>query len=166
MINISVRNTVFFFIYKHLCKPIFFLFDPEFIHDRFILIGRLLGRYAFTKKIVSSLFLFEHAALRQTICGIEFKNPVGLSAGFDKNAVLTDIIPSVGFGFVEVGSITGEPCKGNQVPRLWRLKKSQALVVNYGLKNDGAEKIALRLKKSSTQYRLEPILQKLILLQR
>ena len=64
---------------------------------------------------------------------------MGLSAGFDKNAELTDIIPSVGFGFMEVGSVTGENCLGNPKPRLWRLKKSESLAVYYGLANDGSE---------------------------
>lgn len=92
------------------------------------------------------MFDYSHSSLEQTILGIYFKNPVGLSAGFDKNADLTDILPDVGFGFLEVGSITGEPCPGNPRPRLWRLPKSQALVVNYGLKNNGCAVISHRLQ--------------------
>jgi len=99
-----------------------------------------------TQKFTSFLFHFAHPALEQNILGIHFKNPVGLSAGFDKNAELTDIMPAVGFGFTEVGSITGEACPGNQRPRLWRLPLLEALVVNYGLKNDGAQTIAGRLQ--------------------
>ena len=86
--------------------------------------------------------------LGQNIFGINFKNPVGLSAGFDKNATLIDIMPSLGFGFTEVGSITGEKCEGNPKPRLWRLKKSKSLAVYYGLKNDGCELIAKKLQKN------------------
>jgi dihydroorotate dehydrogenase len=71
------------------------------------------------------------------VCGIEFKNPLGLGAGFDKDARLTQILPSLGFGYEEIGSITGQPCKGNAKPRLWRLVKSQSIVVYYGLNNLG-----------------------------
>ncbi|MCX6713545.1 MAG: quinone-dependent dihydroorotate dehydrogenase, partial [Candidatus Vogelbacteria bacterium] len=73
-------------------------------------------------------------------------NPIGLAAGFDKNAELIEIMPAVGFGFTEVGSVTGRACAGNPKPRLWRLPKSRSLIVYYGLKNDGAEEIAKRLK--------------------
>jgi dihydroorotate dehydrogenase len=89
--------------------------------------------------------------LAQDVLGVHFKNPIGLSAGFDKNAELIDILPSVGFGFAEVGSITGEVCEGNAKPRLWRLPKSNGLVVYYGLKNDGCEIIAERLKGKKYQ---------------
>lgn len=109
--------------------------------------GKFLGSNIITRKI--STFFFNSPSdpvLTQIIHGIKFKNPIGLSAGFDKNAELTGIIPEVGFGFEEVGSITGEPCEGNPKPRLWRLKKSKALVVYYGLKNDGCEKLAAKLK--------------------
>jgi len=108
--------------------------------------GNFLGKYQFSKKIISSLFLYSDKSLEQNILGINFKNPVGLAAGFDKNAELVDILPSVGFGFMEVGSITGEPCEGNPKPRLWRAKKSKGIVVYYGLMNDGCERIFSRLK--------------------
>ena len=106
-----------------------------------------LGKTAITRATVGAMFGYSDPRLVQNILGIEFKNPVGLSAGFDKNAELIDIIPSVGFGFMEVGSITGEPCEGNPQPRLWRLPKSKGLVVYYGLKNDGSKAIAARLSK-------------------
>jgi dihydroorotate dehydrogenase subfamily 2 len=77
---------------------------------------------------------------------MRFTNPIGLAAGFDKDAHLLEILPDVGFGFAEIGSVTGEPCQGNPKPRLWRLPKSQGLVVYYGLKNDGCEAIARRLE--------------------
>ena len=74
-----------------------------------------------------------------------------MAAGFDKNAELIKLMPSVGFGFEEIGSITGEKCEGNPKPRLWRLPKSKSLVVYYGLKNNGAEEISNRLRKESTE---------------
>ena len=133
--------------YKHILKPIFFLRDPEAVHDGMTSVGVLLGKFAGTRWLTRLFFDYKNKALEQTILGIHFQNPVGLSAGFDKNARLSDIMPDVGFGFEEVGSITGEPCKGNPKKRLWRLPKSEALVINYGLVNDGAERICAKLRK-------------------
>ncbi len=132
--------------YKWIIKPIFFKFDPENVHDTINTFGRFLGKYYITRKMTSLFWNYSNPKLTQNILGINFKNPIGLSAGFDKNAELTGIIPSVGFGFMEVGSITGEVCGGNPKPRLWRLKKSESLAVYYGLLNDGCEAIAQRLK--------------------
>ena len=107
--------------------------------------GVRLGRHAATRGLTRALFDYRHPCLEQTILGMRFVNPIGLSAGFDKNAELTEILPEVGFGFAEVGSVTGEPCEGNPKPRLWRLPQSQSIVVWYGLKNDGCEAVAARL---------------------
>jgi dihydroorotate dehydrogenase len=133
-------------MYKHILKPIFFRFDPEFVHDKIVGLGAFMGRFNSGKKLLSTILNFEDPILEQDILGIHFKNPIGLAAGFDKNAELTDTIPSIGFGHMEVGSITAKRCIGNPKPRLWRLKDSQSLVVYYGLKNDGAEAIYSRLK--------------------
>lgn len=143
---IYLRNKIIGFFYKYLLKPIFFLQDPETVHDRVVRLGKLLGSRPLTRKMTALKLGYKNKALEQTIAGIHFDNPIGLAAGFDKNAELTDIIPSVGFGFIEVGSITGQPCPGNPKPRLWRLPKSEGLVVYYGLKNDGAESISKSLK--------------------
>jgi len=133
-------------IYKKILRPILFLKDPEKVHDSFTKFGIFLGKYSLGKKITKKLFYYENPLLEQSILGINFKNPVGLSAGFDKDAKLTEILPLVGFGFIEVGSVTGEVCLGNQKPRLWRLPESKSLAVYYGLKNEGASTIAERLK--------------------
>lgn len=127
-------------------KPVLFRFDPERVHDAFTLFGSLLGATPIGRAFVAWLYRHDHPVLEQTMLGMHFSNPIGLSAGFDKNALLTDIMPSVGFGFEEVGSVTGEPCEGNPKPRLWRLPKSHGLVVNYGLKNDGCKVVARRLQ--------------------
>ncbi|MEK7528545.1 MAG: quinone-dependent dihydroorotate dehydrogenase [Patescibacteria group bacterium] len=143
---IYFRNTILGTFYRLITKPIFFLQDPENVHDRMLRFGAFLGRHTLTRAVTRLFFDYRNKSLEQNILGINFKNPVGLAAGFDKDACLTDILPSVGFGFAEVGSITGRPCEGNPKPRLWRLKKSQSLVVNYGLKNEGCEKISARLR--------------------
>ncbi|OGD85408.1 dihydroorotate dehydrogenase (quinone) [Candidatus Curtissbacteria bacterium RBG_13_35_7] len=150
-LGINIRNKILRFGYKYLLKPIFFLSDPEKVHDHMVLFGETLGKSVVTQRLTSLLFNYSNKKLEQKILGIKFINPIGLGAGFDKNAQLIDILPGVGFGFMEVGSITGEPCKGNPKPRLWRLKKSKSLVVNYGLKNDGCLEIAKRLKRKKFQ---------------
>lgn len=150
MINglIKIRNVINGFLYRHVLKRIFFLFDAEKTHDFMTGVGKLLGSNIITQKLTTLFFNSpDNPILEQTIHGVKFRNPIGLSAGFDKNAELTSIIPEVNFGFEEVGSITGEPCEGNPKPRLHRLKKSHALVVYYGLKNDGCEKLAAKLKQ-------------------
>ncbi len=133
-------------MYKHIVKSIVFHIDPEKVHDNIIFFGKFLGSNFITRSITSIFFNYSNKKLEQNILGIKFKNPIGLAAGFDKNAYITKILPAVGFGYAEIGSITGEPCEGNKKPRLWRLKKSEGLIVYYGLKNDGCEKIAKKLK--------------------
>jgi dihydroorotate dehydrogenase len=143
---VSIRDRVNHMAYTHVLKPIFFQMEPEVIHERMIRVGRLLGSISLARGLTSLAFCYFHPRLKQTIRGVTFSTPIGLAAGFDKDAHLVNILPSLGFGFAEVGSITGEPCAGNTGVRLWRLKKSQGLVVYYGLKNEGCEKIAARLK--------------------
>ena len=142
----SMKSSFFHWSYGHILKPVFFRQDPETVHDRMVGVGKRLGEHKLTRKVTRSLFAYRDSMLEQTVLGIKFKNPIGLAAGFDKNAELLNVLPSVGFGFAEVGSITGYPCAGNDKPRLWRLPKSKSLVVYYGLKNDGAEAIAQRLQ--------------------
>jgi dihydroorotate dehydrogenase len=142
----SVKTHIIHFLYTRVLKPVFFQFDPEDIHNFFISLGKFLGKHTLMQFCTKKLFDYSSPELEQNILGIHFKNPVGLAAGFDKNAELTHILPAVGFGFLEVGSITGEPCVGNPRPRLWRLLKHQSLLVNYGLKNDGCEVISKRMK--------------------
>ncbi|MEK6900157.1 MAG: hypothetical protein AABX05_03455, partial [Nanoarchaeota archaeon] len=134
------------FLYEHLAKPVFFRFDPETVHDRFTRMGSVLGKHLLTKKMTSVLYNYQNPILRQTIAGITFENPIGLAAGFDKECRLMDILPSVGFGYEEVGSITAEAYAGNPKPRLVRLPKDKSIIVYYGLKNQGA---AAAVKKLS-----------------
>lgn len=149
---IKSRNSTIAYLYKHLLKPVFFAFDPEMVHDFMSFQGRVLGTNPLGRGITKLLFGYSHPALEQDILGIHFKNPLGLSAGFDKNARLLNIIPYVGFGFEEIGSITGEPCEGNPKPRLWRHKDLKSIRVNYGLMNDGAEAIAKGLKNKKFKF--------------
>lgn len=142
---VKIRNKIIGWKYRHILRPILFLLDPEWVHDLFIKIGQLLGSNNVFRWATRIWFYYENPILEQEILGIRFKNPIGLAAGFDKNAKLTQVIPEVGFGFIEVGSITGRFCAGNEGPHLWRLPKSKSLIVYYGLTNDGAEQISERL---------------------
>lgn len=123
----------------------FFRIDPERTHDSVSALGAFIGRFSFTRSLTAFFLRYVHPSLEQTIRGIRFRNPVGLAAGFDKDARLTNTLPAVGFGFEEIGSVTGEPCEGNAKPRLWRLPKSSGLIVNYGLNGEGCEAIARKL---------------------
>ncbi|PIQ79171.1 dihydroorotate dehydrogenase (quinone) [Candidatus Peregrinibacteria bacterium CG11_big_fil_rev_8_21_14_0_20_41_10] len=135
-------------IYQVVLKPLFFKLDPEFVHDRMIAMGSLLGRFKLLRIITAKFFLYQHQMLEQDVAGIKFVNPVGLSAGFDKEAKIIKILPAVGFGYVQIGSVTYNAYVGNPKPRLYRLPKSEAIVVYYGLKNEGIKKIAERIMAS------------------
>lgn len=121
------------------------MLNPEKLHDRMVIMGRFLGSNAVSRWFVSLMFNYQNPKLEQNLAGITFKNPVGLAAGFDKEALLPGILPKVGFGFEEVGSITALPFAGNPGKWLWRLPEEKALRINYGLKNSGAINIHKRL---------------------
>ncbi len=119
-----------------------------------IKLGKLIGSNVLFRKVTALFFNYSNSRLRQNIGGLIFNNPVGLAGGFDKNAEITKILPSLGFGFMEIGSVTAQPCAGNPKPWLWRLPKSKGIVVYYGLKNEGAEKIAAKLARRKNQIPL------------
>jgi dihydroorotate dehydrogenase len=127
-------------------RPLIFLMEPENAHYSLKKIGVFLGSNPFTRWLTSLLFNYKNKKLNTRVDGISYRNPVGLSAGFDKDGELTKIYPSLGFGLAELGSFTGEVCPGNPGRRLFRMVKSKAIVVWYGLNNQGAEKISSRLK--------------------
>jgi dihydroorotate dehydrogenase len=125
-------------MYESFLKPLLFLFNPEFMHDSFVAIGQVLGAVPGGKQIVRAFCGYEHPSLKTNVLGIDFKNPIGLAAGFDKDVRLTKIMPSVGFGFMEVGAVTQFPYAGNPGRRLVRLPEDNSIIVYYGLKNIGA----------------------------
>ncbi|MEN9921162.1 MAG: hypothetical protein RLZZ517_140 [Candidatus Parcubacteria bacterium] len=134
-------------MYKRILKPILFQFNPELVHKVFVWIGIFLGSNPITRKIIDMAYGYHGKYISKTVDGITYKTPIILSAGFDYNANLTQILPSLGFGGVEVGSVTARPCLGNPKPTLARLPNSSALIVNKGLKNDGVDVIIKRLKR-------------------
>lgn len=153
-----MKQKIIKFLYKVILKRVFFLFNPERVHDLLTFSGRMLGTNKITRSLTSLLFNYKNESyLTQTIAGIKFINPVGLSTGFDKEAGLIKIMPSVGFGFESIGSVTWEGYKGNPKPRLYRLKKSKGLVVYYGLKNPGAKIILKRVESSKKIIKNFPV---------
>lgn len=133
-------------LYKRIAKPILFGQDPEAMHDRITRLGALLGKSLFGRSSMAAIFAYHHPVLEQKLWGIHFSNPVGLSAGFDKDARLYPIMKSIGFGFSEIGTVTYDSYAGNPKPRLYRLPQSEGLVVNYGLKSNGVRAVIELLK--------------------
>ena len=140
-----VKTELLKFGYKNIVKPLVFNYDAEAVHNNFTKFGNMLGGHIVGREIGYSLFNYSSKNLVQKIDGLEFENPVGLAAGFDYNAQLTQILPSLGLGFTTIGTITNLPYSGNPAPRLGRLPKSKSLLVNKGFKNIGARRIAVKL---------------------
>lgn len=133
-------------MYKHVIKPFLFLFDPEFVHNVFLTIGKLLGSCSFGRWKARLFYGYKGKDISKTIDGIKYKTPVGLAAGFDYNGDLTKILSSIAFGSQEVGSVTAHPYAGNPKPRLTRLPKSKSLIIYKGLKSKGIDRIIKKLK--------------------
>jgi dihydroorotate dehydrogenase len=130
-----------------LIRNILFGFDAEAVHY-FAMNSLKTGcSIAPVKKLLQSSFQFNHPNLQKTVFGLPFKNPVGLGAGFDKNALFLNELETLGFGFVEIGTVTPKPQPGNDKPRLFRLKEDKALINRMGFNNEGLEAVATRLKK-------------------
>jgi dihydroorotate dehydrogenase subfamily 2 len=129
------------FIYKKIIKPILFKFPADDVHTFFLNRGRLLGSIKFTRNLLGRILPYKDSVLKTKVSGIQFENPVGLAAGFDYDADLMDILPSIGFGFHTVGTVTYLPYAGNPRPMLGRLPKSKSLLVNKGFKSMGMDSV-------------------------
>ncbi|HUR67355.1 MAG TPA: quinone-dependent dihydroorotate dehydrogenase [Chitinophagaceae bacterium] len=130
-----------------LLRNILFFFPAEWVHY-FSMNGlKLLCKIGFIRKLVSTVFTMHDSGLTTSAFGLSFKNPVGLGAGFDKNALYLRELECLGFGFVEIGTVTPLPQAGNDKPRLFRLPKDKALINRMGFNNDGVKVVAERLKK-------------------
>jgi len=127
-----------------------FLFNPEFIHDisfKLIKFGAIIPGKMWTWRL---LFKVRDSRLEREIFGLKFENPVGLAAGFDKDAKLFDELASFGFGFVEIGTVTPLPQEGNPKPRLFRLKEDSGIINRMGFNNQGIEAVVARLRRKKT----------------
>ncbi|MBJ10402.1 MAG: dihydroorotate dehydrogenase (quinone), partial [Flavobacteriales bacterium] len=138
-------------MYKLLFKPIFFLFSPETIHNIVFAMIKIASRIPLTMWIWKKIFVIKDASLKRNVFGLTFDNPVGLAAGFDKDAKLYNELAAFGFGFIEIGTLTPKRQPGNPKPRLFRLHQDEALINRMGFNNGGVEKAVERLKKRNTQ---------------
>lgn len=134
-------------MYKLLLRPLLFLFDPEAIHNLTFALLRLISKFPGAQRMFSGLFSFQDPRLEKKLLGLHFKNPVGLAAGFDKDAKGIGALMSFGFGFIEIGTLTPKPQLGNDRPRLFRLPKDQAIINRMGFNNEGVLAAVTRLKK-------------------
>lgn len=137
-------------MYKLFLRPILFLFDPEAVHHFTFKSIKISAKIPGVRAIRKKMYTVQDQRLEKTLFGLTFKNPVGLAAGFDKNAVLLDELEDFGFGFVEIGTVTPEPQIGNPKKRLFRLKKDQAIINRMGFNNEGVDAIANKLKHRKT----------------
>lgn len=141
-------------LYKSLIRPLLFQCDPEWIHHTTIQAGRILGKSESIRHILHNKYHIQDPRLQTEICGLHFQNPIGLAAGYDKSGDAIPFLESLGFGHIEIGSISANLSHGNPKPRLFRLPQDQAVIVHYGLQNDGAETIADRLTNTSPKHPL------------
>ena len=133
-------------MYKILIRPVLFLFDPEKVHYFTFSCIRTLCKIPFVKGIIRSLYQVNNKNLKRELFGLTFPNPVGLAAGFDKDAKLFNELHHFGFGFIEIGTITPKPQAGNPKKRLFRLKEDSAIINRMGFNNGGVKEAVERLK--------------------
>jgi dihydroorotate dehydrogenase len=130
--------------YKRVAKPLLFKLHPDGVHHRLVRTAKIVQKSPIIKEL-PRLWSHSSRALEQDVLGIHFSNPVGVSAGFDKNIDMPSVLRNVGFGFMVGGSVTARACDGNPRPWFYRLPRTKALVVHAGLPNQGVEYIAQRL---------------------
>ncbi|GAB3724645.1 quinone-dependent dihydroorotate dehydrogenase [Flavobacterium koreense] len=135
-------------MYKLLIRPILFQFDPEKVHYFTFSLIRFLSKIPGFSSLFKSLYLVNDKRLETEVFGLKFPNPVGLAAGFDKNAVLYKELSNFGFGFIEIGTLTPVGQEGNPKKRLFRLKEDSAIINRMGFNNEGVQMAVERLKKN------------------
>ncbi|TWO34338.1 quinone-dependent dihydroorotate dehydrogenase [Seonamhaeicola sediminis] len=135
-------------MYKLLLRPIFFLFDPEKVHHFTFSLIKFTSKIPGILTIFRSLYVMDDKRLERNLFGLTFKNPVGLAAGFDKNAILYNELANFGFGFIEIGTVTPKGQSGNPKKRLFRLKEDKGIINRMGFNNEGLEAAIEQLKKN------------------
>ncbi|QCR20939.1 quinone-dependent dihydroorotate dehydrogenase [Pontibacter sp. SGAir0037] len=138
-------------MYKNLIRPLLFKLDPEQVH--YLTADTLKAAYKLplAKSICSNMFTVQDKRLERELFGLKFPNPVGLAAGFDKDARLIDEFTSFGFGFIEIGTLTPKPQAGNDKPRLFRLPSDQAIINRMGFNNEGVDAAVTRLRNRKSK---------------
>jgi dihydroorotate dehydrogenase subfamily 2 len=137
------------YFYRTIIKPILFRFSADSVHEFFLHTGHFLGNIPALSWAIRKTFRYDNTILNQSIAGIDFKNPIGLAAGFDYDADLIQIAPSVGFGFSTIGTVTNGAYSGNPRPMLGRLPKSRSLLVNKGFKSKGIISVVAKAEQQT-----------------
>ncbi|GAA0733033.1 quinone-dependent dihydroorotate dehydrogenase [Aquimarina litoralis] len=135
-------------MYKTLIRPILFQFDPEKVHYFTFSLIKFISRLPFVSSLIRFRYFVKGIGLHREVFGLTFKNPVGLAAGFDKNAVLYNELANFGFGFIEIGTVTPRGQVGNPKKRLFRLKEDKGIINRMGFNNEGLEAAITQLKKN------------------
>lgn len=135
-------------MYKLILRPILFWFDPEEVHYFTFSLVKFIAKIPFVPQLLKSIYEVEDKRLEREVFGLKFKNPVGLAAGFDKDAKLYKELSHFGFGFIEIGTLTPKPQDGNPKKRLFRLKEDSAIINRMGFNNGGVDAAVLRLKEN------------------
>lgn len=134
-------------LYKILLKPLLFLFPPERAHHLTVFLLKMALAIPGIGQLFRAIFSVKNSGLQKEIFGLKFENPVGLAAGFDKDGKHFRTMAALGFGFIEIGTVTPKPQPGNPQPRLFRLPKDRALINRMGFNNEGVDALVERLKK-------------------
>lgn len=137
-----------YFMYKRLIRPILFNFDPETVHHWVFSWIKNLSKIPGVPNLLRACYQVKDKKLERELFGLTFKNPVGLAAGFDKNAVLYNELANFGFGFVEIGTVTPKAQVGNPKKRLFRLIEDEGIINRMGFNNDGLQAAIHQLKKN------------------
>ncbi|MDB4159547.1 quinone-dependent dihydroorotate dehydrogenase [Flavobacteriaceae bacterium] len=135
-------------MYKSFIKPVLFLFDPEWVHHTVFATLKAVNRIPGMGSLIRTFYQVKDKRLERKLFGLTFPNPVGLAAGFDKDAKLFQELFNFGFGFIEIGTLTPKPQLGNPKKRLFRLPEDQGLINRMGFNNEGVEVAVNRLKKN------------------
>lgn len=135
-------------MYKLIIRPFLFLFDPEKVHYFTFSLIRILCKIPLVACIFRTLYQINDKKLERNLFGLHFRNPVGLAAGFDKNAVLYNELANFGFGFIEIGTVTPKGQNGNPKKRLFRLKEDHGIINRMGFNNDGVAAVIKNLKRN------------------
>jgi dihydroorotate dehydrogenase len=135
-------------MYKSIIRKILFKFDPEAVHYFTFDLIKIVSKIPFISVLIRSIFQVNHPSLERELFGLRFKNPVGLAAGFDKNAVLYNELANFGFGFIEIGTVTPKAQAGNPKKRLFRLQDDKGIINRMGFNNAGLEVVITQLKKN------------------
>lgn len=138
-------------MYKLLLRPLLFCFDPEKVHYFTFSLIRIVSKIPGFSSLFRSFYVLNEQSLERNLFGLTFKNPVGLAAGFDKNAVLYNELANFGFGFIEIGTVTPKGQIGNPKKRLFRLKDDRGIINRMGFNNEGLEAAISELKKNKGQ---------------